>query len=147
MSRGRPFGTLRQLPSGRYQVRYLGPDGLRRAAPRTFATRADARRWLSLVEGEIAHGTWEDLTSEGEPLVDYGGRWISERPGLSERSIELYSGLLRRHIGPALGPKGIRKITPADVRSWRQGLLDAVSDGARCPRPTGCSSDPQHGVR
>jgi hypothetical protein len=37
----------------------------------------------------------------------------------------LYSGLLRLHIGPNLGPKGIRKITPADVRSWRQGLLDA----------------------
>ncbi len=125
VSRGRPFGTLRQLPSGRYQVRYLGPDGLRRAAPRTFATRADARRWLSLVEGEIARGTWEDRSSEGEPLVDYGARWIAERPGLSERSIELYSGLLRLHIGPTLGPKGIRKITPADVRSWRQGLLDA----------------------
>jgi integrase len=116
---------LRQLPSGRYQVRYLGPDGLRRAAPRTFATRADARRWLSLVEGEIVRGIWEDLTSEGEPLSTYGGRWIAERQGLSQRSIELYAGLLRLRIAPGLGAKGIRKITPADVRSWRQGLLDA----------------------
>ena len=47
MSRGRPFGSMRALPSGRYQVRYLGPDGVRRAAPRTFATKADARRWLA----------------------------------------------------------------------------------------------------
>ena len=76
------------------------------------------------MEGEIAHGTWEDLTSEGESLAVYGARWISERPGLSERSVELYSGLLRLHIVPGLGAKGIRKIMPADVRSWRQGLID-----------------------
>lgn len=89
MSRGRPFGSIRRLPSRRYQVRYLGPDGLRRSAPRTFPTRADARRWLSLVEGEIARGEWVDTKSDGEQLASYAKRWIAERPGLSERSIEL----------------------------------------------------------
>ncbi len=124
MSRGRPFGSFRTLPSGRYQVRYLGPDGVRRAAPRTFATKADARRWLTLTESDIARGAWVDTEGSGEQLATYAARWISERPGLSERSIELYSGLLRLHVVPGLGRIGIRKITPAQVRSWRQGLLD-----------------------
>jgi len=35
----RPFGTIRKLPSGRYQARYWGPDGVRRAADDTFATK------------------------------------------------------------------------------------------------------------
>ena len=37
------FATIRQLPSGRWQVRYTGPDGIRRTAPHTFADR-DRRR-------------------------------------------------------------------------------------------------------
>jgi hypothetical protein len=44
----RHSGSLRQLPSGRYQVRYTGPDGRRRTAPQTFPSRTLARRWLSL---------------------------------------------------------------------------------------------------
>ena len=123
MTRGRPFGSMRALPSGRYQVRYLGPDGVRRAAPRTFATKADARRWLTLTESDITRGAWVD-ESDGEMLSVYAARWITERPGLSARTIELYSGLLRLHIAPQLGSIGIRKIAPAQVRSWRQGLLD-----------------------
>lgn len=123
MSRGRPFGSMRALPSGRYQVRYLGPDGARRAAPRTFATKADARRWLTLTESDITRGAWVD-ESDGEMLSAYAARWITERSGLSARTIELYSGLLRLHIAPKLGAVGIRRITPAMVRTWRHELLD-----------------------
>lgn len=123
MSRGRPFGSLRVLPSGRIQARYIGGDGLRHTAPMTFGTRTEARRWLSMVESDLARGTWED-TSDGEQLAAYAARWIVERPNLSERSVLLYQGLLRLHIAPGLGKVGLRRITPASVRSWRQGLLD-----------------------
>ncbi|MGW0103211.1 site-specific integrase, partial [Nocardia sp. NPDC003354] len=37
--RRREFGTVRKLPSGRWQARYLGPDGQRHKAPETFATK------------------------------------------------------------------------------------------------------------
>lgn len=47
MGRHRTFGNVRKLPSGRYQARYLDPSGHRHRAPRTFATGADANRWLS----------------------------------------------------------------------------------------------------
>ncbi len=124
MTRGRPFGSLRVLPSGRVQVRYLGGDGVRRSAPQTFGTKTEARRWLSMVEADIARGTWDDSRVEGERLDAYAARWITERPGLSERSRLLYAGLLRLHIAPTLGGVGLRKITPAMVRTWRQGLLE-----------------------
>ncbi len=90
----------------------------------TFGTKTEARRWLSMVEADLARGTWDDTKAEGEPLGRYAARWIKERTALSERSMELYEGLLRLHISPQLGAVGLRKITPGMVRAWRQGLLD-----------------------
>ncbi|MFF4503357.1 hypothetical protein [Streptomyces sp. NPDC001401] len=40
--RRRRFGAIRRLPSGRYQARCPGPDGVMRPAPETIATTADA---------------------------------------------------------------------------------------------------------
>ena len=125
MSRGRPFGSMRVLPSGRVQVRYYGPDGLRHRAPMTFGTRTEARRWLSMMEADLARGRWDGDESDGERLESYVARWIVERHGLSERSVALYQGLLRLHLTPGLGQVGLRKITPVLVRTWRKGLLDA----------------------
>jgi len=42
MAGKRRFGRVRRLPSGRYQVRYRGPDGIDRPAPETFRTKGDA---------------------------------------------------------------------------------------------------------
>jgi len=38
----RPFGTIRKLPSGRYQAQYTTPEQRRVPAPHTFAARIDA---------------------------------------------------------------------------------------------------------
>ena len=54
--KGRQFGNIRKLPSGRYQARYRGPDGQLRSAPVTFDRKTDASRWLSLKETEISKG-------------------------------------------------------------------------------------------
>ena len=43
----RTFGTVRQLPSGAYQARYVGPDGQRVQAPTTFQARIDADAIIS----------------------------------------------------------------------------------------------------
>ena len=56
----RRFGNIRQLPSGRYQVRYRGPDGQLRSHAETFARKSDAERALMLIEAEIAQGSWTD---------------------------------------------------------------------------------------
>jgi hypothetical protein len=46
--RRREFGTTRKLASGRWQARYIGPDGQRHTAPETFETKSDAQDWLNL---------------------------------------------------------------------------------------------------
>ncbi|MEM8710287.1 MAG: site-specific integrase, partial [Planctomycetota bacterium] len=59
MARSRPFGTIRKLPSGRYQARY-SHLGKQIAADHTFTAKTDARRWLSTIEADMVRGTWID---------------------------------------------------------------------------------------
>jgi hypothetical protein len=60
MSKKRRFGRVRRLPSGRYQARYSGPDGIDRPAQGTFAAKGEAEVWLTLKEAEILRGDWMD---------------------------------------------------------------------------------------
>jgi integrase len=125
MSIGRRHsGSLRQLPSGRYQVRYTGPDGRRRTAPQTFPSRTLARRWLSLTEADMVRGQWRDPSARTETLRVYAVRWVVERE-LSDRTRELYLGLLERQVLPSLGDVDLSLITPPRVRAWLQDLLDS----------------------
>lgn len=57
----RSFGAIRQLPSGRYQATYKGPDEQRHRAPETFAAKVDAEGWLSAERRLIDLGTWSPL--------------------------------------------------------------------------------------
>jgi hypothetical protein len=58
MAKRRNFGTIRKLPSGRFQASYVGPDDQRHNAPHTFLTKGDAATWLSIVDADIARGVW-----------------------------------------------------------------------------------------
>ncbi|MGO8883128.1 MAG: tyrosine-type recombinase/integrase [Streptosporangiaceae bacterium] len=121
----RSFGTIRKLPSGRWQARYRGPDGMLRSAPSTFARKTDAARWLALTEAELAGGGWIDPDAGRVPFIDYATAWISERPGLRPKTLQLYRYLLRRHLAPGFAAQTIAGITEADVRRWRADLLTA----------------------
>jgi integrase len=121
----RRFGTIRKLPSGRYQVRYPGPDGLMRPAPQTFERKADADRYLTLIEAEIVRKDWIDPERSKIRLGDYARHWIEQRPNLRPRTVELYSLLLRRHIDPYLGKVEVGGLTTPMIRTWRSKLLRA----------------------
>lgn len=124
MTKQRRFGRVRQLASGRWQARYAGPDGIDRPAPDTFATKTDAEVWLTLKEAEIRNGDWINPDNGKVTLAEYGRTWISERPGLRPKTVELYSYLLRKHLTPALGSVPIADIQPGHIRRWRKHLLD-----------------------
>jgi integrase len=94
-----------------------------RSAPETFARKAEAQRYLTLVESQIARGDWTDPERAKVTLGDYAERWIAERPGLRPRTVELYRWLLRRHISPWLGGVPLGKIDTPLVREWRAKLL------------------------
>ncbi len=121
----RRFGLIRRLPSGRFQASYLGPDGRRRTAPRTFETKRDAEHFLTRVEADLLSDVWTDPHRAKITLGDYGARWIAERPALRPRTVELYRWLFGKHIEPWLGAVQLGRLTTAVIREWRAALLAA----------------------
>jgi integrase len=119
----RRFGNLRQLPSGRWQVRYRGPDGQLRSMPRTFEKKRDAERTLSMIEAQVAQDEWADPKRGAVKLNGYAERWITERPGLRPSTAQLYRRLLANYVDPHLGEFSLNKITTAVVREWRATLI------------------------
>ncbi|MEU7338255.1 site-specific integrase [Streptomyces sp. NPDC007074] len=124
MAGKRPFGRVRKLPSGRYQARYLGPDGQDRPAPETFRTKKDANDWLADKQTELRRGDWHDPDAGKVPFGLYAAAWIRERE-LTATTRQLYGSLLRHHLEPALGAVNVGQITPPLVRSWRADKLAA----------------------
>jgi integrase len=120
----RRFGTVRQLPSGNWQVRYTGPDGIRRTDDRTYPDKTGALDRLVELEAEVLRGAWTDPDAGKVSLNEYAARWISERD-LEARSAENYQIYLRKHIGPYLGHLMLIELKPPRIRTWRKDLQDA----------------------
>jgi len=118
----RRFGRVRQLPSGRWQARYPGPDGRDRAAPVTFATKTEAARFLAATETDQARGTWLDPERSSVVFRAYAEAWLSERTvagrPLAPRTRANYRGLLDRWLLPTLGHKPLSSLTTSAVRAW-----------------------------
>ena len=128
MSGKRQFGTMRKLPSGRWQARYR--VGSRRVdAPRTFPTKGDASRWLAAAETDQARGLWLDPAAGKATLRDYSRSWLDGHVRISARTREIYESQLRLYILPpvadglpALGDVALNALTPDLIRSWYAAL-------------------------
>jgi len=124
----RTFGTLRRLPSKRWQASYIGPDDQRHVAPSTFTAKIDAEAWLADERRLTEQLNWsapdarradanQMLRDSQTPLNNYAASWLIDqdlRP-LTRRD---YDSLLRNHILPTLGPLTLTGLTKGVVRSW-----------------------------
>ncbi|MGI8806361.1 MAG: tyrosine-type recombinase/integrase [Acidimicrobiales bacterium] len=126
----RQFGAVRRLPSGRWQARYLDGAGNLLTAPNTFDTKRDAGRFLDAVRTDLERGTWIDPRAAKVTLDEYAKRWLLDRTDLRPRTAELYEGLLRNHILPALGGSQLADLTPSKIRSWHADLSRRPKPGA-----------------
>jgi integrase len=131
------WGSVRGLPSGRFQARYR-IDGVEYLAPRTFRTKRDAHAFLAMARADLERGAWIDPDAGKVPLAEYAWRWLDERAQIRPRTRELYEGQLRRHILPTLGSMALRDLKPAQIRTWYARLLNerrpGASTAAKCYR-------------
>lgn len=126
----RSFATIRKLPSGRFQVRYTGPDGARHTAPSTFGARIDAEAFVVAKRREIDRGVWDATAERKRDAITFGayaaawveGRQVAGRP-IKDRTREHYHAILEDHLLPEFGARQIAAITPKDVREWHAGAL------------------------
>ncbi|MFF4821803.1 tyrosine-type recombinase/integrase [Streptomyces sp. NPDC001312] len=120
----RQFGRVRKLPSGRYQARYVGPDGQLRPAPDTFRTKREADAWLADKQTEMRRGDWHSPDAGKVLFASYAAAWVKERE-LTVRTRQLYESLLRLHLEPTFGSVNVAEISPPFVRRWRADKLTA----------------------
>jgi integrase len=126
----RTTGSIRRLPSGRYQARVRLDDGRLLPAPETFTSKGAADRWLASVVTEQAQGKWVDPRAGEVPLRRFAEQWLRGKASLAPKTCELYEYLLNQLILPSLGDVQLGDLTPARVRAWRAGLLRAERPGA-----------------
>ena len=129
------FGSIEKLPSGRMRARWHDEDGRRRTPGQTFATKADARRFLATVEADKLRGTYRAPRVVTDTLGDYGARWIEDRPRLKASTRHQYEVDFRLHIEPTLGSNVLDQIEPDDIRRWysrrSDGLRASLAESGR----------------
>jgi excisionase family DNA binding protein len=120
--RSRTFGTIRRLPSGRWQARYYDPAGERHTAPQTFPTKADASAHLATVEADMNRQLWIDPRLAQVTLGEWVARWRETTADLRPGTIVLYDYLLRSFLLPAFATTPLGQLDPLRVRTWLAGL-------------------------
>ncbi len=128
----RHFGSVRRLPSGRYQASYWH-DGTRHVGQTTFKSKADAHAHLSLVETEIRRGQWADPDGGRLTVDELAALWLEAGTVKRSSTRARDETILRLHVLPVLGKKKVSSVTPADivalVNTW--SLHQAPSTVAR----------------
>src|SRR5512132_4177635 len=117
MSRRR-FGSMRQLPSGRWQARYRTSDGRQHTAPETFAFKAEATRHLAQVETDLSRGQWSDSRLGRTTFAEWAARWEATTVNLRANTQAAYRNLLRRYLLPTFGPMRLADLDAMAVRAW-----------------------------
>lgn len=137
-SRKEGWGSLRKLPSGRWQARYPAPDGQMYPArteddkPLTFLTKTDARTWLAGMHTKIAREDWEppaiaaarrraEIEAKQSKMLgfaEYSEQWmkmIRTQPSRSGKmraagTVRDYQGKVTGYLVPEFGDTPVRDI-------------------------------------
>lgn len=111
---------------GRWRAMWRDHEGRQRS--KIFDRKADARRFLTNVEADLARGAYVDPTDR-TTVAQYIDTWLPAqvwRPSTRQ----LAESHLRRHILPELGARQLRSLTRTDVQAFINRLTQPKPDGA-----------------
>jgi integrase len=135
MSKRAHFGSVRKLPSGRYQASYWH-NVTRHTGPDTFRTKGDAQAWLSGVETDIRRGVWVNPSEGRQTLGYWAERWLATTVHLRATTRRGYEVALRTHVLPTFGSQPVSRIDQPAVKAWvaelaHRGSAPGTIAGAR----------------
>jgi len=117
----RPFGSVRQR--GRFFEASYWHEGRRHVASMTFATKGDARAFLSAIETDIRRGTWIDPSAGRLQVCELAEEWLESNPTKRESTVAREELTLRLHVLPNIGNHRLEPVGPPDI----QRLVNAWS--------------------
>ena len=115
MSTRREFGTVRKLPSGRWQARYPDTMGRLVPAPETFTTKSDAARFLVGVQADQNRGNWLDPRAGKVTFAAWSEDWLA-RPGKRRTALARDRQAVTKYVRH-LGTRPLGALTPPIVRA------------------------------
>lgn len=130
-------GSIRKLPSGRFQASFLDPGtGLRVNAPVTYDLRDEAEEWLDKQYAHMKLGTYVSPERGATPLGEYAAQYIADRelrPGTRRNYDRLHGRWIcgRAEGVPDLGRHKLKDVTPDIVRAWVTAMRKATAEGGR----------------
>lgn len=114
----RTSGSIRQLPSGRWQARTRDLSSGRLVSLGTFATKTEADDALSAARTDQARGAWVKPSDGRITLADWTEEWWPTTEHLRPKTRVLYRYLLDRHILPDLGSVQLVRLDTLAVKRW-----------------------------
>jgi integrase len=132
----RTWGTLRRLPSGKWQASYVGPDLGRHVAQMTYTAKMDAEHWLSDERRLIERNEWtaprlraEADRARSKTLGEYTTDWLETRT-LKPRTKIGYEASYNNFIRDKLGNVTLSALNAETVRRW-YSAMDKTKPTAR----------------
>ena len=117
-TRRRTAGSVRRLPSGRWQARIRDPRTNRLESLGSFDAKADADRAVAIAITDGLRGQWASPALGRRRLADWDAEWWATTTDLAPTTRVRDEWLLRGHILPAFGSTALADIGQLDIRSW-----------------------------
>ena len=110
------MASIRQKPSGSWEVRYRDNKGVMRA--RTFPTKTAASRWSREVETDLRRGDWIDPRLARTTFGEWAKEYLATIVHLRAVTRGDYERQLRVHILPVFADSPVNRIEQVDVRRF-----------------------------
>jgi integrase len=117
-TRRRTAGSVRRLPSGRWQARIRDPRTNRLESLGSFDAKADADRAVAIAITDGLRGQWASPALGRRRMADWVAEWWATTTDLAPTTRVRDEWLLRGHILPAFGSTALADIGQLDIRSW-----------------------------
>lgn len=142
--KGNGRGSVRQLPSGKWQARVTLTDQRGEEARHTlgtYQTKTEADAAISAALTDAARGQF--AVTDKTTLGEYLQAWHEVRKqGQAATYARSHESMMNAHILPALGKRRLSSITPRDLEAFYAGLTyqdDRRGEGLKGVKPLGDS--------
>ena len=130
------FGSIRRLPSGRYQARYTYKSYPVKA-PLTFESKRAAEDWLTLQKAAILTGDLElnkiaykeSRGAKDVPLQNLADKWLKRKEKTVRYSSYKQFKTWHKRVTSHFAGKTVRQIDSEVVRHWAEECSQKVSRG------------------